>query len=371
MGGGCVAGRNRVERAWAGTPLESLIPTGDLMTRIRDFGIIPGIMPTGRRNAITDVPGLRVGHATIRAGAVNTGVTAIIPQPGNLFQDKLTAAVDVINGFGKSAGLVQVAELGSLETPILLTNTFAVGTCSNALIRHSLSQNPEIGRTTSTVNPVVCECNDGVLSDIQAMAVTEADALRAIEAAGEQVAEGSVGAGTGMVAFGFKGGIGTASRQILLQGSAHVLGALVLANFGKAGDLVLPDGRRPDPRIMAEAENGSIIVVLATDLPVDQRQLTRICRRAGAGIARTGAFYGHGSGDIVLGFTTRNRIAHRPTSEVSLIERMSDNRIDDAFRAACEATEEAILNATCAAIAVTGPDAATRPLLSDWLRRSR
>ena len=341
------------------------------MTRIRDFGIIPGIMPTGPRNAITDLPGLRVGHATIRAGAVNTGVTAIIPQPGNLFQDKLTAAVDVINGFGKSAGLVQVAELGSLETPILLTNTFAVGTCSNALIRHSLSQNPEIGRTTSTVNPVVCECNDGVLSDIQAMAVTEADALRAIEAAGEEVAEGSVGAGTGMVAFGFKGGIGTASRRIVLQDRDHVLGALVLANFGRAGDLMLPDGRRPDPRLPPEAEKGSIIVVLATDLPVDQRQLTRICRRAGAGIARTGAFYGHGSGDIVLGFTTRNRIAHRPTSEVSLIERMSDNRIDDAFRAACEATEEAILNATCAAIAVTGPDAATRPLLSDWLQRSR
>lgn len=344
---------------------------GEDKIRIREFGIIPGIMPSGRRNAITDVPGLRVGHVTISAGAVNTGVTAILPQPGNLFQAKLTAAVDVINGFGKSAGLVQVAELGSLETPVLLTNTFGVGTCCNALVRHAVGQNPAIGRTTSTVNPVVCECNDGVLSDIQAMAVTEADALRAIELAGEEVAEGSVGAGTGMTAFGFKGGIGTASRRIVLQDREHVLGALVLANFGRAGDLILPDGRRPDPRVAPDAEKGSIIVVLATDLPVDQRQLARICRRAGAGIARTGAFYGHGSGDIVLGFTTRNRIAHQPSSEVSSIERMSDDRIDDAFRAACETTEEAILNAMCAATPVPGRDGATRPLLSDWLQRSR
>lgn len=341
------------------------------MTRIRQFGIIPGIMPTGPLNSITDVPGLGVGHVTISAGAVNTGVTAIVPQPGNLFQTKLTAAVEVINGFGKSVGLVQLAELGSLETPILLTNTFGVGTCGNALIRHALGQNPEIGRMTSTVNPVVCECNDGVLSDIQAMAVTEADALRAIGAAGEEVAEGSVGAGTGMIAFGFKGGIGTASREVMLQGRGHVLGVLVLANFGRAGDLVLPDGRRPDPRVPPEPEKGSIIVVLATDLPVDQRQLARICRRAGAGIARTGAFYGHGSGDIVLGFTTRNRIAHQPSSDVSTIERMSDNRIDDAFRAACEATEEAILNAMCAATTVAGRDGATPPLLSEWLRRHR
>ena len=338
------------------------------MSRSREFGIAPGIMPAGPRNAITDVTGVKVGHVTLSSRDINTGVTAIIPQPGDLFGDKLTAAVEVINGFGKSAGLVQVAELGTLETPILLTNTFGVGTCSNALIRWAISQRPDIGRETSTVNPVVCECNDGVLSDIQAMAVTEQDAMRAIEAAGQDVAEGSVGAGTGMIAFGFKGGIGTASRQILLQGSAHVLGALELANFGKAGDLVLPDGRRPDPRIMAEAEKGSIIVVLATDLPLDHRQLARVCRRAGAGIARLGAFYGNGSGDIVLGFTTCNRVPHHPKADVCQLERMADRRMDDAFRAACEATQEAILNAMCAATAVEGRNGATRPLLSDWLR---
>lgn len=217
------------------------------MARIRHFAITPGTMPPGPRNAITDVPGVQVGHVTLSSGEVNTGVTAIVPQPGDLFQNKLTAAVEVINGFGKSTGLVQVAELGSLETPILLTNTFGVGTCANALIRHAIAQNPAIGRSASTVNPVVCECNDGVLSDIQAMAVTEADALQAIEAAQSEVAEGSVGAGRGMITFGFKGGIGTASRRVSLQGRKHMLGALVLSNFGKAGDLVLPDGRRPDP----------------------------------------------------------------------------------------------------------------------------
>lgn len=337
------------------------------MARIRQFDITPGIMATGKRNAITDVSGVQVGHVTLSSGDVNTGVTAIIPQPGNLFENKLTASVEVINGFGKSAGLVQVAELGSLETPILLTNTFGVGTCSNALIRHAVAENPTIGRATSTVNPVVCECNDGVLSDIQAMAVSEADALRAIEIAQSDMQEGSVGAGAGMITFGFKGGIGTASRVMTLQGREHVLGALVLSNFGRAGDLVLPDGRRPDPRVPREDEKGSIIVVLATDLPVDHRQLSRICRRAGAGIARLGAFYGNGSGDIVLGFTSRNRIAHRPAEDVSVVERMSDARIDDAFRAACEATEEAILNAMSTATAVRGRKGATRPLLADWL----
>ncbi|MEE2859561.1 MAG: P1 family peptidase [Pseudomonadota bacterium] len=337
------------------------------MSRLRDFGVIPGAMPPGPMNSITDVGGVTVGHATRTGGGINTGVTAIVPQPGNLFQDKLTAAVEVINGFGKSAGLVQVAELGTLETPILLTNTFGVGTCSNALIRHAVAQNPDIGRGTSTVNPVVCECNDGILSDIQAMAVTEADALQAIMQAGTDVVEGSVGAGTGMVCFGFKGGIGTASRVIQLDGGNHVLGALVLANFGRAGDLVLPDGRRPDPRGAAEGEKGSVIVVIATDLPLDQRQLARVCRRAGAGLARLGAFYGNGSGDIVLGFTTRNRVAHWPTSDVVPSERLADTRIDAAFQAACEATEEAVMNALCQATSVEGRDGTTRPLLSSWL----
>jgi D-aminopeptidase len=338
------------------------------MARARDFGLTPGILPPGRLNAISDVAGVRVGHVTRRQGAVNTGVTAIIPAPGNLFDRKLTAAVEVVNGFGKSAGLMQVAELGTLETPVLLTNTFGVGTCVNALVRAAIMENPAIGRTTSTVNAVVCECNDGGLSDIQAMALTEADATAALACAAETVAEGSVGAGTGMACFGFKGGIGTASRRIAVAGRPHHLGALVLANFGRAGDLVLPDGRRPDPRQPDAPEKGSIIVILATDVPVDQRQLQRICRRGGAGIARLGAFWGNGSGDVVLGFTTANRIAHAPADDLAPMQRLSDHRIDDMFRAATEVTEEAILNALCTASAVAGPNGATRPLLSDWLR---
>ncbi|MFD1881184.1 P1 family peptidase [Paracoccus pacificus] len=337
------------------------------MARAREYGIECGIMEPGPRNAITDVPGVAVGHVTLRGNGINTGVTAVLPQPGNLFRDKLTAAVEVINGFGKSAGLVQVAELGTLETPILLTNTFGVGTCVNALIRRAIAENPAIGRSTSTVNAVVGECNDGPLSDIQALAVTEADAVRAIEAAGPKVAEGSVGAGTGMSCFGFKGGIGTASRRVRIAGVTRYLGALVLANFGRDGDLVLPDGRRPDSRGDAGAEKGSIIVVLATDVPVDQRQLQRICRRAGAGIARLGAFWGHGSGDIVLGFTTQNRVSHAADNDVIPVTRLADDRIDEMFRAACETTEEAVLNALCAATAVTGPNGETRPLLADWL----
>ncbi|MBD9529655.1 P1 family peptidase [Paracoccus sp. PAR01] len=338
------------------------------MARARDFGLVAEIMPPGIGNAITDVPGVQVGHVTLRQGKVNTGVTAIVPQPGNLFLNKLTAAVEVINGFGKSAGLMQVAELGTLETPILLTNTFGVGTCVNALIRHAISETPTIGRETSTVNAVVCECNDGPLSDIQAFAVTEADALHALETAGDTVVEGSVGAGTGMSCFGFKGGIGTASRRIGNEDRDCHLGVLVLANFGRAGDLVLPDGRRPDPHAAAQAEKGSIIVVLATDVPLDQRQLQRVCRRAGAGIARLGAFWGHGSGDIVLGFTTANRVPHVSTKDTIALSRLSESRIDDLFRAACESTEEAILNALCSATSVTGPDGTTRPLLADWLR---
>lgn len=214
------------------------------MALYRDFAPAPGLLPPGQRNTITDAPGVHVGHVTIRRGAVNTGVTAVVPQPGNLFRSKLTAAVEVINGFGKSAGRMQLAELGTLETPILLTNTFAVAPCITALIRRAIAEDPAIGRETSTVNAVVGECNDGLLSDIQALAVTEADAHAALAAAAPDLEQGSVGGSTGMTSLGFKGGIGSASRAVP---GGH-LGVLVQANFGNAGDLVLPDGRRPDPR---------------------------------------------------------------------------------------------------------------------------
>jgi len=335
--------------------------------RAREFGLRPGVLPVGARNMITDVPAVNVGQVTLTGDGINTGVTAIVPASGNLFTSKLVAGASVINGFGKSVGLMQLSELGTLETPIVLTNTFSVGTGSTALIRRAIGETPEIGRETSTVNPVVGECNDGALSDIQAMAVTEAHVFQALDQASLSVDEGSVGAGTGMSCFGFKGGVGTASRQIEIDGKICHLGALVVANFGRAGDLVLPDGRNAASGTSSEPEKGSIMVVLATDVPLDGGQMNRICRRAGAGIARLGAFWGNGSGDIVLGFTTANRIAHAPEADSAPLQRLGDHRIDDLFRAAAETTQESILNALCMATAVEGREGARRPLLSDWL----
>ncbi len=344
------------------------------MASARDFRLICGNMPTGRNNMITDVAGVRIGHHTLRCpapgnGDINTGVTAIVPHGGNLYRQKLVAACEIINGFGKSTGLIQIEELGQLETPILLTNSFGVGTCANALIRRAIKSNPDIGRSTATVNAVVLECNDGPLNDIQAMAVTEQHAEFALKAAGSHVEQGNVGAGTGMSCFGFKGGIGSASRRFELNGKDYHLGILALTNFGCAGDLVLPDGRRPSPQADAMPEKGSVIVVLATDTPVEHRQLKRIVKRCGAGLARLGAFWGHGSGDIALGFSTAQPIDHDETRGIVPIEVIHESRIDILFRAAAEATQEAVLNSMCQAEALAGRAGNFRPSLADWLQQ--
>lgn len=341
---------------------------------VNDFGLVCGILPQGAKNAVTDVPGVRIGHCTLREGEINTGVTAILPHSGNLFRRKVVAASHVINGFGKSTGLVQIDELGTIETPILLTNTLSVGTCATALIREAIALNPDIGRTTSTVNPVVGECNDGPLNDIQALAITEEHARIALRAAHDgTVQQGSVGAGTGMTCFGFKGGIGSSSRRFELEETTYHLGALVLTNFGNAGDLVLPDGRRPSLG-MVEAlskaqEKGSIIIVLATDVPLDHRQLNRVTRRAGAGLARLGSFWGHGSGDIAIAFTTGNMVDHDSKTDVAVMSVLNENRIDLLFRAAAEATQEAVLNSMLSADEFVGRGA-TRASLADILRHS-
>ncbi|SEG26458.1 P1 family peptidase [Bosea lathyri] len=339
--------------------------------RARDFHLVCGTLPSGPLNAITDVAGVAVGHRTVREGDILTGFTAIQPHPGDLFRQKVRCGVEIINGFGKSAGLLQVAELGQVETPLLLGNTFAIGTGFDALVSRALAANPDIGRETGTVNPVVLECNDGWLSDIRARHLTEADAFAALDGArGAAVEEGAVGAGTGMSAFGFKGGIGTASRIMTLDGRPFTLGALVLANFGTPGDLVLPDGRRPLPThepSLNERERGSVIVVLATDIPMESRQLKRVARRAGAGLARLGAFWGNGSGDIALAFTTANPIGHHDRADLLPLSVLNENRIDHAFRAAAEATQEAVLNAMLAAPATTGRDGHHRPSLADVL----
>jgi D-aminopeptidase len=342
------------------------------MKTARELGLIPqGRLEPGPGNAITDVAGVSVGHRSLRGEGLFTGVTAILPHAGDVFRVKPRAAVEVINGFGKSGGLMQVAELGTIETPILLTNTFGVAACTEALVRRAIADNPEIGRQTSTVNALVCECNDGSISDIQALAVRPADAEAALDAARTgPVEQGAVGAGSGMTAFGFKAGIGTASRRMRIGKRDFTLGTLVLANFGAAGDLILPDGRRPDPRAPADPERGSVIVVMATDLPLADRQLQRVARRAGAGLARLGAFWGHGSGDVALCFTTADPVEHEPAAPFATQERLADGHIDIAFRAAAETTQEAVLNALCMAPPMPARHGRIYPCLADWLQEN-
>jgi D-aminopeptidase len=335
--------------------------------RARELGLTCGTLPPGPRNLISDVPGVRVGHATLIEGGIRTGVTAVLPHAGDAFRDKAVAASAVLNGFGKSIGLVQVDELGTLETPILLTNTFSVGVCAEALIRRAIAANPAIGRQTSTVNPVVFECNDGYLNDIQAMAVTEAHAEEALETAGEKFLVGAVGAGTGMSCFGLKGGIGSASRQLGLDGATYHLGVLVLANFGRAGDLRLPDGKRVGIDGVHSPEAGSCIIVMATDVPLDHRQLGRVARRAGVGLAWCGAFWGNGSGDIALAFTTANRVPHAADRDLMEQRVLAEDRIDLLFRAAAEATQEAVLDALAAADTMVGRDGHRRVGLREVL----
>ncbi|KFG68291.1 P1 family peptidase [Microvirga sp. BSC39] len=337
----------------------------------RDVGLACGALPTGEMNSITDVPGVRVGHRTLVDGEIRTGVTAIIPHAGNLYREKPMAAVHVLNGFGKSAGLVQVEELGTIETPILLTNTLSVGTCCTALVRHAIEHNPDIGRETATVNPLVFECNDGYLNDIQALAVTEEDARIALANASSHFDVGSVGAGCGMSTFGFKGGIGTSSRRLDLEGHSYHLGILVLSNFGRAGDLRLPDGRVIAPPQIATdgraTEKGSIIIIAATDVPMNDRQLKRVIRRSGVGLARLGSFWGHGSGDIALGFTTANVLSHDERTALIGIRILNENRIDLLFEAMADATQEAVLDALVAAGSMTGRSGHHRPALTDAL----
>ncbi|MHB8646807.1 MAG: DmpA family aminopeptidase [Thermomicrobiales bacterium] len=344
--------------------------------RARAYGVTIGTMETGRWNALTDVPGVRVGHCTVAfgdgalvpgAGPARTGVTAIIPHTGNLFHEKVPAASHVINGFGKSIGLVQVDELGAIETPILLTSTLNVPRVADALIDHMLTLEPTIGIHTSSVNPVVLECNDGHLNDIQGRHVHAEHVHRALaDAADGPVAEGSVGAGTGMIAFGVTGGIGTASRRLPEPHPRYTVGALVLANTGSLDELRMdgvPVGRAlatTREAWAAESGDGSIIILLATDAPTTARQLGRLARRAALGLGRTGATASHSSGDIALIFSTHaaNRIPHRPSGPVRTIEAIAEDGplISSLFTAVIEATEEAIINAIFAGTGMTGRD---------------
>ena len=308
-------------------------------------------LPAGPRNAITDVPGVRVGHCTLDRDRVQTGVTAVLPHGGNLFTEKVPAGHAVFNGFGKTTGLMQLEELGVLETPIVLTNTLSVGTAFTALVKRALAENPEIGVTVGTVNPLVCECNDGDLSDIRGLHITEDHVFRALDSAGPDVAEGSVGAGRGMICYGCKGGIGTASR--LTEGETFCVGALVLTNYGREGDLRLwgrpafsPPQNRPD--------KGSCIVILAVDAPLSARQLNRLSRRAIAGLCRSGSVIGSGSGELAVSFSTAYRVPQKGEGPYLNLQVLREDGMDLLFAAAAEAVEDAVWSSLLHAETVKG-----------------
>lgn len=317
--------------------------------RIREYGIGIGSIPTGQRNSITDVKGVKVGHTSIKNGDIKTGITAVIPCEGRIFKDKLVAAAHVINGFGKSTGLMQIEELGTLETPIILTNTLSVGIAYEGLVRYMLDRNEDIGDTTGTVNPVICECNDGFINDIRGLHVTVNHVYDAINNASVEFSEGDVGAGSGMKCYDLKGGIGTASRIVELNNLKHTIGVLTLTNFGSLEDFVL-NGDHMGKSLSDKVNNtktedkGSIIVILATDIPLTSRQLKRVIKRVHLGIGRTGSYTGNGSGEVVIGFSTANTIKHYEKEDIISIKAINENKINDIFKATVEATEEAILN---------------------------
>lgn len=345
------------------------------MPRAREFGFVAPGQPTGPLNALTDVAGVQVGHATLIAGAgalrpgqgpVRTGVTVIRPHGGNLFREKVPAAVYTLNGFGKPFGFEQVRELGQIEAPIALTNTLNVGRVADALVQAAIDESPEIGITAASVNVVVGETNDGYLNDLQGRHVRAEQVAAALAgAAGGPVAEGNVGAGTGTSALGWKAGVGTASRRLPPEAGGFTLGALVQANFGQAARLTIrgvPVGQtlRP-PRPAAAPGPGSIMIVLATDAPLDARQLGRLGPRAAVGLARLGAALDHGSGDFVIAFSTAERLpAAAPALTGPRLAVLDEPRlISYLFTAVAEAVEEAVLNALCAAETMTGRDGHT------------
>jgi D-aminopeptidase len=327
--------------------------------RLRELGYAVGRFPPGELGALVDVPGVLVGHRTLDdSDRLRTGVTAILPHGGNLYAEKVLGACHVVNGYGKAAGLSQLAELGTVESPILLTSTLSVGPVWEGGLRHVLEQNPGAARDSDTVNVIVGECFDGWLSDARELPVRAEHALEAIAAAtAEETREGGVGAGTGTTCFGYKSGIGGASR---LAGD-RVLGCLVCANYGARRDLHLlvgpgdhADGGAPEP----PAQGGSIMIVLGTDAPLSERQLRRLAARATFGLGRAGSFASNASGEYVVAFSTAHRIPHRSDSSHSDLRLLRDDaaEVRDLFEAAGEVVHEAVLNSLCAAEPTMGRD---------------
>ena len=342
--------------------------------RLRDLGIVVGQYQTGSLNAITDVVGVKVGHTTLISGEgplkpgqgpIRTGVTVVIPRD-DVWHKKVPAGSFVLNGTGEMTGLAWVAESGFLEYPIALTNTLNVPRVANGVMSWMIKQYPTIGIEDDTLTPVVAECDDGRLNDIQGRHVSEQDVIIALDSATSgPVTEGTVGAGTGMVSYGFKGGIGTSSRRLSEKEGGYTVGVLLNANHGRRPELMvhgIPVGKLHDPpQQVSEAfvpgqSEGSIIVVIATDAPLDGRQLTRLAKRAALGLARTGSTVRHGSGDFILAFSTGNMIPHYPKDPTYNLTHLADPHMNPLFAATVEATEEAILNALTMATTVTGRD---------------
>jgi D-aminopeptidase len=329
--------------------------------RARDLGVRIGVLPTGPLNAITDVSGIKVGHSTLVKGdSVRTGVTAILPHDGNLFQQKVPAAIYVGNGFGKLAGVTQVKELGNLETPVVLTNTLSVATAMDAVIDFTLRQAGN--ETVQSVNAVVGETNDGWLNDIRGRHVKKEDVQAALQdARAGNVEEGAVGAGTGTVCFGFKGGIGTASRRLPGKLGGYTVGVLVQTNFGGVLQVDgMPIGEELKKYYLSDQLNntvdGSCMIIVATDAPLDSRNLERLAKRAFMGLAKTGGIASNGSGDYVIAFSTdpKLRIAHASKEPVHTVTVLQNDAITPMFMAAIEATEEAIINSLFTATTTTG-----------------
>ena len=319
--------------------------------RARRIGIVVGTLPTGKNNAITDVEGVKVGHVTLIEGSdVRTGATAILPHEGNIFQEKVPAAIYLGNAFGKLIGYTQVAELGEIETPIMLTNTLNVGLVADGLVEYMINLPGNEG--VRSINPVVGETNDGGLNDIRGRHVRQKHVKQAIEnAAAGPVAEGAVGAGTGTSCFGFKGGIGTSSRLV----SDYTVGVLVQTNYG--GSLTIngaPVGRElRSSELSEDHESGSCMIVVATDAPILSRNLERLAKRAMLGLARTGSYSGNGSGDYVIAFSTAKELRIGGGRKTSA-RQLSNGQMSSLFRAVVEATEEAVYNSMFKADSVTG-----------------
>lgn len=322
-------------------------------------------MKKGKLNLISDVAGVSVGHRTLSDGDVQTGVTIIKPSNDNIFQNKLVAASCVLNGFGKTSGLVQIDELGTLESYIGLTNTLSVGTVQQALVKQMLKENKDIGVTTGTVNVVVGECNDGYLNDIRGCHVSEADVFIALQDCKEEFELGSVGAGRGMSCFQMKGGIGSSSRVITLDDQEYTVGVLVLSNFGLKKNFIIDTIEGPD---LEELEKGSIIMVVATDIPMSDRQLKRVCKRMPVALARTGSHMGNGSGDIAIAFSTGNVISHYQEDSFLKIKCIHEDKMDYVFDAAIEACQEAIMSSLYHNQTVQGRDGNVRLSLADSMK---